>query len=239
MALKIFGGQEVAPTAPRKSFADDVVGRVRSGYQIKGRPQALTEWRFTSDDPEVTDRLGELFGGDTQEWEAKGDDRFEVFTTTSKLDVVLHGPTALRERMILWSRNGKIIFESDGEVQPDGTPDPDASLSFAERKQKARDGIGPEPNISLAFRLAEDPDLGIFRFQTGSWSMASDLARDGVAEALEGIDGPTLATLELEGVSFIAKNGPRAGQTVSYTKPRLKIKGAAKDTKGAATDTPW
>lgn len=227
MALRIFGQDDPATTAaPRRSFADDIVGTFRSGYQIKGRPQALDAWRVTSDDAAVTDKLGQALGGETQEWDSKKDDIYEVFTDARKVDVILHGPKALRQRMVLWSRNGKVIFESDGAVQPDGTPDPDADLPLAERKQKARDGIGPEPNIEVTFRLADDPDLGIFRFRTGSWSMATDLARDAVDAELEEIDGPTLATLELEQVSFVAKNGPRAGQTVSYTKPRLRVKGA-------------
>lgn len=226
MSLKIFGQNQPTPSA-RKSFADDIVGRFRSGYQVHGRPQALDAWRVTSDDPEVTERIAAMFGGDPQEWDAKGSDNQEVFTEAKSVDIILHGPKALRQRMVLWSRNGKLIFESDGETQANGDPDPDADLSFAERKAKARDGIGPEPSIELTFRLADDPDLGIFRFQSGSWSLASDIAHDGVDVELEEIDGPTLATLELEHVSFVAKNGPRAGQTVSYTKPRIRIKGAA------------
>ena len=71
---------------------------------------------------------------------------------------------------------------------------------------------------------------GVFKFQTGSWSIASDLAynetEDEIADLIA--DGHTVAaTLALEPVEFVAKNGPRAGSTVSYTKPVLTINGAA------------
>lgn len=228
MALRIFGNDPTTTTPKRQSFKDDVVGRFRSGYQLNGRPAALTEWRITSGDPEVAEAIYDLLGGDKpQEWEAKGEDNLEVFTATQAVDIILEGPKALRTKMILWGRNNKPIQSGDGQTLDDGTPDPDANLSFQERKQKARDGIGAEPQIEVYFRLAANPDLGIFKFQTGSWSLASDLAYAGVEDELDEIDGPTKATLKLEEVSFVAKNGPRAGQTVQYTKPVLTIKGAA------------
>ncbi|AYN57748.1 recombination directionality factor [Arthrobacter phage DrManhattan] len=237
MALKIFGDNPETASAPRKRFADDVVGRFRSGHQMNGRPAALTEWRITTGDPEVAEAVHELFGGDApQDWEAKGEDNIEVFTASKEIDVILDGPNALRQKMVLWSRAGKLIQSGDGQTidypEDKAGPDPDAHLSFQERKAKARDGFGAEPQIEVYFRLAEDPDLGIFKFQTGSWSMASDLAyNDTEGEltdyAADSETGKVKGVLKLEEVSFVAKNGPRAGQTVSYTKPVLKIKGAA------------
>jgi hypothetical protein len=233
MALKIFGTDPDAQPKPLTKFADDIVGRFRSGYQLNNRPMALTEWRITTGDPEVADAVHELLGGDDpQSWEAKGEDNLEVFTASGEVPVILEGTKALRQRMILWGRNGKIISESDGETLSDGTPDPDAELSFQERKQKARDGVGAEPQIEVYFRIAGHEDLGIFKFQTGSWSMAQDLARDDVEGKLADLvadseTGKVKAVLKLEHVEFTAKQGPRAGQTVSYTKPVLEIKGAA------------
>lgn len=230
--LKIFGGPNGAPEK-KKSFQDDVVGRFRSGYVANKRPVALTEWRVTTGDPEVADAIVDLLNGDeVKEWDAAGEDNLETFTTANSVEIILDGPKALRQAMILWGRNGKIIRKSDGETieYPDnlkGEPDPQAGQSLAERKEAAREGTGAEPQIEVYFRLAENPDLGIFKFQSGSWSLASDLGYNGVAEALEEIDGPAKATLALEEVSFVAKNGPRAGQTVTYTKPVLTINGPA------------
>lgn len=237
MALKIFGDNPETAGAPRKRFADDVVGRFRSGHQLNGRPAALTEWRVTTGDPEVAEAVHDLFGGDApQDWEAKGEDNIEVFTASKEVEIILDGTNALRQKMVLWSRAGKLIQSGDGQTidypEDKAGPDPDAALSFQERKAKARDGFGAEPQIELYFRLADEPDLGIFKFQTGSWSMASDLAyNDTEGEladyAADSETGKVKAVLKLEEVSFVAKNGPRAGQTVSYTKPVLKIKGAA------------
>ena len=228
--LKIF---KVDPnstdSAPRQRFGDDVVGRFRSGYQLNGRPATLSEFRVTTGDPEVAQAIFDSLGGDApQEWDAKGEDNLEVFTATSEVAIVIDGPKSLRQRLILWGRNGKPIYTTDGETKDDGTPDPDRDLSLAERKQKAKDGVGPTPDVELYFRLADDPDLGVFKFQSGSWSLVSDLAHFDIEGELEGIGGPARATLKLEEVSFVAKNGPRAGQTVTYTKPVLSIKGAAK-----------
>lgn len=228
MGLKIFGTDPASQPKPRTSFKDDVVGRFRSGTQLNGRPMSLENWRITTGDPDVADTVHDLLGGEApQEWAAKGEDNLEVFTASKEVEVIIEGAKSLRQRMVLWSRNGKLIIDSDGETLADGTPDPDAELSFFERKQKGRDGTGPEPSIELYFRLAEESDLGIFKFQSGSWTWAEDLARDATDEKLKAFTGPIRATLSLEQVSYVAKNGPRAGQTVSYTKPSLRILGAA------------
>lgn len=231
MGLNIFDNDTARGAGKR--FSDDVVGRFRSGYQVDGTPAALNEWRVTTGDPTVADSVYRLLGGDApQEWAAKGEDKIEVFTAASEVDVIVESPERLSQRMVLWGRNGKPIYISDGAtiVFPDedkGKPDPDAGLKFAERKARARNGNGAEPQIELVFRLADEPDLGMFKFQSGSWSLANDLNYYGVEDELADVDGPALVTLGLEQVSFVAKNGPRAGQTVSYTKPTVKVKGAA------------
>ncbi|MBT2498352.1 hypothetical protein J7E25_04530 [Agromyces sp. ISL-38] len=143
-------------------------------------------------DPEVADKVHDLLGGDAPaEWPAKGEDNLEVFTASSSVEVILSGADSIRQRMVLWGRSGKPIYTSDGFTKDDGTPDPDAELSFQERKQRGKDGIGPVPDINITFRLAEEPDLGIFRFKTGAWSMAQDLVREGTLDRLAAIDGPT------------------------------------------------
>jgi hypothetical protein len=232
--LKVFGDDPAAQPKPRTKFADDVVGRFRSGYMLNDRPATLTEWRVTTGDPEVAAKVHDLLGGDApQEWPARGEDNLEVFTASSKIEIVIAGPRSVRERMVLWGRSGKPIYTSNGEFKYDDSgnltdeADPDAGLSLAERKQKAKDGTGAQPDIEVFFRLAEEPDLGIFKFQSGSWSLVMDMARDDVEAALAAIDGPARATLALEEVSFVAKTGPRAGQTVQYMKPVLSILGAA------------
>lgn len=219
MAIRIF---DVDPDAkPRQSFGSDVVGRFRSGTQLNGRPLALEDWRVTSGDPDVTDRIAELFGstGRVQEWETKGEDNLEVFTTTNKVGIILDGPNAVMTSMVLRGQGSAIIRQCDGVEQADGSACA-CPNKVADRKAAGTAGVGCKPSISIFFKLADDPDLGKFRFSSGSWSMAGEIAVP--VTKLEQIDGPASGTLELEKVEYTTK----AGRFVSYTKPVLTIKGA-------------
>lgn len=236
MSLKIFG--ENGPNKSGGKFSDDIVGRFRSGHQVAGRggrlqPVALSEWRVTTGDPDVAEKMVALLDAENgvEEWEASGEDNLEVFGSKAAVRIVLERASALRQAMILWGRNGKMIYKSDGEtiLYPEdrkGDPDPQAGQSLAERKAAAKEGTGAEPQVEVYFRLADDPDLGIFKFQSGSWSLVSDLAYNGTEEEISDLfaDGADSveATLTLEEVSFEAKSGPMAGKTVTFTKPVLK-----------------
>jgi hypothetical protein len=218
VGLRIF---ETDPeSAPKPRFSEDLVGRFRSGYQINGRPAALSEWRITTGDPEVSEAVAQLFGGEPQEWEAKGEDNIEVMTTAKRVKVLLDGPNAIRQGMNLWGRNGKAIRRCDGVEQTGegavGMPCA-CPATFAERKQAAKDGTGCEPSITIFFKLADAADLGKFKFQSGSWSFVKDIVQP--EAKLADIDGPALAWLGLELVEYTTK----AGRAVSYTKPTLEI----------------
>lgn len=217
MGIRIF---DVDPDArPRKS-GDDVVGRFRSGAQVNGRPLSLDEWRITTGDPEVATAIQSLLsGGEVQEWAAQGEDNLEVYTKATSVDVILDGPSAVQTSMALWGRNG-LIHKCDGETKADGTPCEQAGKTVQERKEAAKAGYGCEPSIQVYFRLAENEDLGKFRFSSGSWTFAAEI--DTAEAALAKIDGPAKATLALEVVEYDTK----AGRHVRYTKPVLTITGA-------------
>lgn len=239
MGLKIFPTTD-GETAKKKgsSFSEDVVGRFRSGYVAGRKPVALQEWRVTTGDPTVAEKVVELLGSTegVKEWDATGEDNLEVFTDAASVNIIIENEKALRQAMVLYGRDG-IVHISDGETitYPDekkGEPDPQAGLSFQERKaaHRAKELTAAQPRVELWFRLADDPDLGLFKFQSGSWSLVSDLdyndteseLRDYTADS----DGKGVrASLRLEEVSFVAKNGERKGQTVSYTKPVIDVKG--------------
>lgn len=224
MGIRIF---EVDPdAAPRKRFADDIVGRFRSGAQVNNRPLSLDEWRVTTGDPEVAETLADLLGAKTgpQEWATEGEDKIEVYTTSTSLDVILDGSSAVQTAMALWGRNG-LIHKCDGETvssgQGEGGPCPMAGKTVAERKEAAKAGYGCAPSIQVYFRLAADADLGKFRFSSGSWTFAGEVS-DAEA-ALAKVDGPARAKLTLEKVEYTTK----AGRLVSYTKPVVTILGPA------------
>lgn len=116
-----------------------------------------------------------------------------------KLDIVIDGPDALKQRFILPSP--RFISPRRGFMIPSG------------------------PDIVLEYRLADLPALGVSTLKSNLWAFVAQLAHDRVKERLSEIGGPVRATLETRNASFIARNGERAGQTVSYSYPVLTILG--------------
>lgn len=221
--LRIFETDpEAAPKPPRPKFADDLVGRFRSGYQLNNRPATLEAWRVTTGDPDVAEAIGDLLGGDAQEWAAKGEDNLEVFTEADSVEIILDGHNAIQSEMVLWGSNGP-IRKCNGVEQlgDDAGEDCVCPAAFADRKTHAEKGKGCKPNISVHFRLADAPDLGVFKFVSGSWSLARDIgpAEDKLAE----IDGPARAKLSLVVVEYEAQ-----GKARKFTKPVVEILGPVK-----------
>lgn len=218
MAIRIF---ETDPNAkPKGSFSDDTVGRFHGGKQTDGIPVALSEWRVTTGDPEVADAIAQLMGGQAVETDSTSENFIEILTTTNKVKVVLSGPDAVTSDLKLWN-GSQLIHHCDGVefLSPDedrGKPCRCPAL-MEDRKAAAKTKRGPSPSISVLFRLAEDYDLGLFRFQTGSWKLAEVLHE--VENALDKVGGEALATIELELVEYTTK----MGRDVSYRKPVIRV----------------
>ena len=60
----LVSGSYHAGTSGFRGVENDVVGRFRSGHQINKRPAALSEWRVTTGDPEVAEKIHDILGGD-------------------------------------------------------------------------------------------------------------------------------------------------------------------------------
>lgn len=209
-----------------QSFADDVVGRFRSGYQIAGRPQALTDWRITTGDPAVAEAIRSEMGGDEpQEWDCKGEDNLEVFTSSASVDIVIPSPSSIEARMLIWARGQKRIVTCSGDIyETEGAPYECSEGGYRNRREHEEQGHACEPNLSITFRLAANPDLGLFKFQSGAWSLASVIAKaiGKATDVYEDHDGAAIAaSLALEEVEM--KDGKK------FTKPVLTILGPAKD----------
>lgn len=227
--LKIFGDDPANLPKPATSF-DDIVGRFRSGYTVDGDPAPLTTWRVTTSDADVAKAIADMLNGSEPEaWETTADDNIEVFTDVAEVDIIIEGRHGLRERMVLF-RDNKVVYASDGEFlldvsgKPTGEPDPDAALTFQERKAKGRAGTGPSPDIDLYFRLAAAPELGLFAFKSTSFDFAYDLARYDIANKIGEADGPVEATFKLAPVKFTSRTGDNEGELVEYTATRLRLK---------------
>lgn len=201
---------------PTTFGADDIVGRVRAGQQVNGRPEALTDWRFTTGDPTVAAAVAELYGGSPEPWDTKTDEALEVLSTTPILPVTL---TGLTSEWVLWGRFGtRPVRSCDGITQGDEKKSPCVCPSDEkDRKEASKAGTGCQPSVKALFRLAAAPDLGLWRFNSASWQLAtavtqleSDLAERG---------GTSDATLALELIEYTTK----AGRNVQYTKPTIAL----------------
>lgn len=223
MALKIWETDPLNKPAERPQFEDSSVGRFHSGQSVDGVPEAHSEWRVATADRDVADTVATLFGGAPVEDPLSSSANFiSILTDRASVPIVLSGPKALYSDLKLWNRS-TLVHHCDGVEylspedrvgRPCGCPE-----LFAERKQAARDMMGPSPSIELTFRLADAPDLGEFKFRSGSWAMAQVLHE--YDHALKQVDGPAQAQLTLELVEFTIRKGPRKGLAVSYYKPVL------------------
>ncbi|UJB43614.1 recombination directionality factor [Streptomyces sp. A1-5] len=228
--MTIFDTDPNARPKVRQTFSDDTVGRFHSGRAVGGVPEALSEWRISTGDPEVAKAVAQLFGGEPVETDSPSENFIDVFTDRATVPVVLDGPDAIYADMKLWNRN-KLVHHCDGSrfLSPDekkGQPCHCPEL-FAERKQAAKDFMGPAPSISITFRLADDPELGKFRFQSGSWMLASVLHE--AENDLAAVGAPALAELTLERVEYTVKKGPNKGRNVSYVRPVVTVLKAFND----------
>lgn len=223
---------ETDPDAkPKARFVSDIVGRFRSGRQEGRQPIALDEWRVTTGDPEVADEVHAIMGGDEPRgWDTQGEDNLEVLTDADTVRIIVDGVNSIESDLKLWGAQGTIIHHCDGVAFL--SPDEDAGNEcgcpelLADRKALAKSGRGPKPDTRIVFRLADAPDLGKFKMQSGSWDLVRVLHE--YQDALEDVDGPADCTLKLETVTFIPKGGPMKGREVSYKKPTLTVHGAAK-----------
>lgn len=236
MAMAIWETDPENKPEKRQDYSDDTVGRLHSGYMDetdprKPKPVALTKWRFSTGEKPVGDAAAELFGGTPVENENPDVENFiDVFTDATKVPVIIEpGTNGIDSDMKEW-RNGKLVHHCDGVRFLSHLSNPakvgdecGCPKLFAERKQAAKDFMGPSPSITVHFRLAEDPALGLFKYQTSSWTLAKILHEAEEAVETVGQGSPVFGFLELEYVEFVLTKGKDRGKTVSYTKPVIRI----------------
>jgi hypothetical protein len=228
--------------APRErpKFSDDIVGRFRSGRLIKlgtkETPESLNEWRVTTGDPTVAAKIAELLGGEVESWETDKEDNLQILTDAPTVQIVIE-PDGVDASFKQFVPGAGLTHHCDGFTYL--SPDEDKGQScgcpslIAERKLKATQQRGPKPSVDVEFRLLDAPTLGKFRFNSGSWKLVEGLAPlfralDEYGNAGDGdVKGKQVrASLTIENVTYVPQKGPRAGQTVSYNKPVIKIFGA-------------
>jgi hypothetical protein len=236
----IWAGDEDNKPKKRETYSDDTVGRFHSGYSElndKGKnvPVAISEWRVSTGEKTVADAVAQLFGGTPVENEESTSENFiDVFTEKARVPIILEAD-GIQWDMKHWV-NGKLKHHCDGFEfksnerdesligEPCGCP-----TLFDERKADAKNDDGPNPAITVTFNLADDPELGRFKFQTGSWTLFKVLheAEDDLERIGKG--GAVLAYLELELVEYTPKKGPMRNKLVSYYKPVVNVVKAYND----------
>lgn len=219
MALRIFETDPDAKPKARASFDDGSIGKIHSGKMNGKKPVSLDHWEFSTGDLTVAQALAELFNAPVVDTQSEAENYLRVEDTgTDSIEVILSGPGAIQSDMKMWV-NSKLAHHCDGVeyLSPDedaGTPCGCPAL-FADRKAAHKAGRGPAPSIKILFRLAQDPELGVFSFSTGSWTLAEVLYQ--YEDALSAVGGEAVADLALELVEYTTKQG----RDVSYRKPVL------------------
>lgn len=204
----------------QRQFSDDYVGRFRSGRLVGKMPEALSEWRVTTGDPVVAEEIARLMGGEPGEWDTDKEDNLEVLTDSPSMEIIIDSSNSLDASMKLFGSTG-LFHHCDGVNYLSPEEDKGTSCGcpalLQDRKDKAKAGRGPKPSIDLTFKLADAPELGKFRFNSGSWELVKVLHE--VYADIDAYDGPVRATLAIENVSYTTK----AGRDVSYNKPVIKV----------------
>ncbi len=243
--------KQIFDTAPKQFGQDDFTFRLRMGSLINGRPMSHDTWRFTTGDPDVAALIVQGYGGESKEWETKTDENLEILSTEKRVEVILD---SLSSDYVMFGQNNKPIRACNGEVQRLGVDEAkpcacaQAYQSAQEWKAAAKDGLACKPMVKATFRLAEYPDLGLGRYESSSWSLATgdpewkkDKMDEGqiwqppisqIQDELEELGGRAMASIEIVGVEFTTK----AGKHVSYTKPQITILGAVSESVEALLD---
>ncbi|MFI2213008.1 hypothetical protein [Streptomyces sp. NPDC020141] len=205
-----------------RTFESDVVGRFRSGRKVGNQPEPLSEWRVTTGDPLVAAEIARRMGGEPAEWETDKEDNLEVLTEASSIEIIIESSDKLDASMKLFGLSG-LAHHCDGVEYL--SPDEDLGKACGcpelvqDRKDRARAGRGPKPSIDVAFKVADAPELGVFRFNSGSWELVKVFHT--LLADVDSYDGPVRARLSIEPVSYTTK----AGRDVSYNKPVITVLG--------------
>ncbi|MGP3750863.1 recombination directionality factor [Streptomyces sp. IBSNAI001] len=234
----IFETDPDAKPRPKQNFANDVVGRFRSGRLVGKQPESLNEWRVTTGDPAVADVISRLMGGETEEWDTDKEDNLQVLTTSKSVEIIIDSSDAIDASMKKFGFSGlehhcdgvKFLSDDDPTLVGESCGCPPM---LEDRKARAKSGKGPKPSIDLTFKLAANPEIGKFRFNSGGWSLVNVLhevieAIDTVGGRQEDTDGkvtdpgkPVRATLTIEHVAYTTKSG----RDVAYNMPVIKVTG--------------
>ncbi|MDT0347787.1 hypothetical protein [Streptomyces litchfieldiae] len=163
-------------------------------------------WRVLTSEKPVGLRLVELFGGDVERERGA----VAVITRRDSVAILVDGP----EHLMRGTPVGGLGGDGACSGQQTGRC---AAYPLIYEKAAGPSGRGPLPEISLVFRLADDPDMGVFALRSAAWGFAAtvpDLWR-ALAERAQ----PARCTLSLRRVEFTTASG----FPVRYVEPAVVL----------------
>jgi len=224
VALRIFDTDPDAKPQKRekRTYDNDYAFQFRSGMQRNRKPVSLANWRVLTGQPEVANAVAQLMGGSVDEFDPTKEMNLQVLTETNSVEIVIDGPDAIEDKLILWGPRGP-IHECDGEFFLSPPEDKGNACgcpaTLKERKRDAKKGTGPSPAINVTFRLAHDYDLGRGKLIATAWSLAQVIHE--VKNDLAAVGEPALCKLTIEHVEFELD-----GETIKYKKPVIEVLGS-------------
>jgi hypothetical protein len=223
--------------ARRNIFAPDPDGKPRgggkyeapaftfkSGMLIDGLPASLPEWRVLTGEESIADAIGQLMGGTPEEYDSEKEMNLHVMTSSDSVEIVIDSADDIDAKRIKWGANGpehvcdgRVFVDSEEDTgQPCGCP---PTLREAKEASRRKRNPGPRPYVTVRFRLAEDPELGLGELNATAWDFAE--AVYGVQNKLDRIGEPALCVLRLNHVSYYSQ---RLDKDVSYRHPEIVVK---------------
>lgn len=165
------------------------IGRIRIGAQDGRRPTKLEHFRFTSQRPDLIERIAGLYGGTPRAWtNDRSTDRWEVFTEADSIEVLVPPPgpnrSVLSQYYEQWNAGG-CTYRCDGEYaeKADGKIlDRPIPCVCADRGQVGADrDCAAHTRVSVIIPALGE--LGQWRLDTGGWNAAEEMA--GIAQFLD------------------------------------------------------
>ncbi|MFD7577296.1 hypothetical protein [Kitasatospora sp. NPDC059817] len=197
------------------------VGRLHLGRRVDNRPESLATWLVTTSQSSIAVAVADHFDVAHARAVAAADGEIEVMTRTPTMRIVVNAE-AITANMRRWGQ-GRLVHHCDGTVflSPPTAAGSHCGCppSMTDRKALAKAGRGPHPSVTVDFRLAQLPGLGVFRFQSASWKLAESLPT--VRAALDATGGEALCELAIQRVDVPVGGGSH----LAYRMPVLTVLG--------------
>ena len=205
----------------------------RTGMQVqnpktkKMKPVSLANWRVLAAGEETAKGIAELMGGTPEHKLPEKEHDYEVLTDTSVVELVIHGSNAIEDKFVQWGPQGLPIHECDGLLSlmvEDRGEACGCKGTLKERKDKARAGKAPGPNVIVSFRLAGlGYELGLGKWIATSWQFAETVHK--IKDDLDDVQGEALVRLEIVQEEFTNSEG----ELITYKKPVMTVLGSYAD----------